>query len=110
MKYSKDDIGIFIAGASENNSTEQSFKILEFASANGMAIDDNEIQHAKLDYQDNDDLPIDFFEDLGYAVEEALDYLNNNCCEKGVAFTFRDTDFVLISGNGLDNAWKDLVE
>ena len=98
MKFNKDDIGVFIAGATENSYTEQSFKILEFASANGMYLDENELAHAKLDSKDND-LPIDFYDDLGYAVEEALDYLNTNCVEQGVAFTFIDTDFCLVGGN-----------
>lgn len=99
MKFTKEDIGVFIAGATENNYTEQSFKILQFASAQGMYIDENELQHARLDYEADNDVPIDFYDDLGYAVEEALDYLNSNCVEQGVAFTFIDTDFCLVGGN-----------
>ena len=100
IKYGKEDIGVIVEGATVNNSTEQSFKILEFASYSGMHIDDDEIQHARLDYEnDFDSLPYDWFEDLGWAVEEALDFLNTQCTEDGVAFTFRDTDLVLIGGN-----------
>lgn len=99
MKFNKEDVGVFVEGASLYNSTEQSFKILEFAAAQGMYIDENELQHAKLDYELDSDVPIDFYEDLGYAVEEALDYLNKNCVEQGVVFTFVDTDFVLLDSN-----------
>jgi hypothetical protein len=88
-----------VEGASVNNYTEQSFKILEFASAQGMYIDHNELQHARMDYELDSDVPVDFYEDLGWAVEEALDYLNKNCVEQGVVFTFVDTDFVLLDSN-----------
>ncbi len=101
-KFNKSDVGVYVEGASVNNYTEQSFKILEFASAQGMYIDQNELQHARLDYETDSDVPIDFYEDLGYAVEEALDYLNKNCVEQGVAFTFVDTDLVLIDGGGYE--------
>lgn len=100
IKYGKEDIGVIVEGATKYSSTEQSFEILKFASYSGMDIDDNEIQHAILDYQNDDgSLGYDFFEDLGWAVEEALDFLNTQCTEDGVAFTFRDTDLVLIGGN-----------
>lgn len=100
IKYGKDDLGVIVEGATLYSSTEQSFKILEFASYSGMEIDDNEIAHARMDYElDRDDLPYDWFEDLGFAVEQALEWLNTNCTEKGVAFAFIDTDLVLLDSN-----------
>jgi hypothetical protein len=99
MKFNKEDVGVVVEGATVNNYTEQSFKILEFAAAQGMYIDENELAHARLDYEADNDVPIDFYEDLGWAVEEALDYLNKNCVEQGVVFTFVDTDFVLLDSN-----------
>lgn len=104
MKFGKEDIGVFISGASLNSITEQDFKILDFAISQGFEIDENALAHAKLDFEHNtDELDRDWYEELGYTVEDALDYLNKNCVEQGVAFTFRDTDFVLIGANGLDN-------
>lgn len=100
MKFNKQDVGVFIQGASLYTSTEQNFKILDFAVAQGFDIDEHELAHAKLDYEhNNDELGYDWFEDLGYVVEDALEYLNNNCVEKGVVFTFVDTDFVLLDSN-----------
>lgn len=99
MKFNKEDVGLVIEGASVNNYTEQSFKILEFAYAQGFPIDHNELQHARLDYETDSDVPVDFYEDLGYVVEDALVYLNTECCEQGVVFTFVDTDFVLLDSN-----------
>jgi tRNA(Leu) C34 or U34 (ribose-2'-O)-methylase TrmL len=100
MKFSKEDIGVFIGGASLYNITEQNFKILDFAVAQGFELDENELEHAKLDYIHNtDELGYDWHEELGYVVEDALHYLNTNCVEPGVAFTFRDTEFVLIGEN-----------
>ena len=110
MKFNKDDIGVIVEGVSLYNSVEQSFKILQFAARYGLDIDENELGHAILDYETDSDVPMDFYDDLGYAVEEAIHYLNTECCEKGVAFTFRDTDFVLIGQNGLDKTPSDKVE
>lgn len=97
--FTKADRGVIIPGASVYNPTEQTFKILDFAVAQGYEIDENELTHAKLDYQHNDDLPYSFFEELDFALEDALAYLNTKCVDDGVAFTFRDTDFVLIGMN-----------
>lgn len=97
--FSKKDVGIIVEGASLYDPTEQTFKILDFAITQGYEIDENELTHAKLDYQHSDDLGYDFFEQLDFALEDALSYLNTKCCEDGVAFTFRDTDFVLIGAN-----------
>lgn len=110
MKFGKDDIGVFVEGASLYSSTEQTFKILEFAVAQGYQIDEHELAHARLDYEaDRDDLPYDWYEDLGFALEDALHYLNTQCCDDGVVFTFWDTDFALIDVNGLDRADKAMV-
>lgn len=100
IKYGKDDLGVIVEGASLYSSTEQSFRILEFAAYSGMAIDQDEIQDARMEFElDRDDLPYDWFEDLGFAVEQALYWLNTNCTEKGVAFAFIDTDLVLLDSN-----------
>lgn len=100
IRYGLNDRGVIVEGATLYNPTEQGFKILEFASYSGMDIDDDEVQHARLDYElDDGNLGYSFFEDLGWAVEEAVEFLNTHCCEDGVAFTFRDTDFVLIGMN-----------
>jgi hypothetical protein len=103
MKFSKEDLGVFIAGASENNSVEQDFKVIDFAISNGFEIDEQELSYAKDEYEeDKDELGYGWFEDIGYVVEEALQYLNTNCVEKGVVFAFIDTDFCLIDGNGYE--------
>lgn len=103
MKFSKDDVGVFISGATHYNATEQSFKILDFAISQGFEVDENEFAHAKLDYEHNtDELGIDWYDELYFVVEDALTYLNTNCVEEGVAFTFRDTDFVLVGGEDFE--------
>ena len=100
IKYGKEDLGVIVEGATLYDPTEQSFKILEFAAYSGIDIDTDEVAHARLDYQcDDGSLGYDFFEELGEAVEIAVELLNTRCTEEGVAFTFRDTDFVLIGGN-----------
>jgi hypothetical protein len=109
MKFSKEDIGVFVSGATLFNSTEQTFAVLDFAISQGFEIDENELAHTKLDYQSEDGLSYDALEDLDYALEDAIAYLNTQCVEEGVAFTFRDTDFVLIDYNGLDNASEGMV-
>lgn len=100
IKYGKEDVGVYVEGATLRNPTEQSFEILKFASYSGMDIDDNEVEHARMDYElDDGDLGYDFYEELGWAVEDAINFLNSNCVEDGVVFTFRDTDLVLIGAN-----------
>lgn len=111
MKFNKDNIGVFVEGASLYSSTEQTFKILEFAVTQGYQIDEHELSHAKLDYEFNrDELPFDWYDELDWALEHALDYLNTQCCDDGVVFTFWDTDFVLIDVNGLDRADRAMVK
>jgi hypothetical protein len=100
MKYGKSDVGVFVAGATENDSVEQNFKIIDFAITNGFEIDEQELAYAKDEYvQDKDELGWGWFEDIGYVTEQALEYLNTNCVERGVVFTFVDTDFVLLDSN-----------
>jgi hypothetical protein len=100
MKYSKQDIGVFIPGVTENDSVEQNFKIIDFAITNGFEIDIQELSYAKDEYaNDKDELGWGWFEDIGYVTEEALEYLNTKCVEQGVVFTFVDTDFVLLDSN-----------
>lgn len=110
MKFSKEDIGVFVSGATVHNPTEQTFAILDFAVSQGYEIDTDALEHAKLDYKDNEtELDYSWYEDLDWALEDALGYLNTQCVEEGVAFTFRDTDFVLIGYNGLDNDLESMV-
>lgn len=100
MKFNKEDVGVFVEGASLHNPTEQTFKILDFAVSQGFEIDEHELSHAKLDYEfNNDELSYDWYEQLDWALEDALGYLNTKCVEQGVVFTFRDTDFVLLDSN-----------
>lgn len=110
MKFNKEDIGVFVSGATVNNPTEQTFAILEFAVANGYEMDTEALATAKKSYElDYDSLGYDWFEELDWALEDALAYLNTKCVDSGVAFTFWDTDFVLIDENGLDNADRAMV-
>jgi hypothetical protein len=100
MKYGKSDVGVFVAGATENDSVEQNFKIIDFAITNGFEIDEQELAYAKDEYaEEKDQLGFGWFEDIGYVTEQALEYLNKNCVERGVVFTFVDTDFVLLDSN-----------
>jgi hypothetical protein len=101
MKFNKSDIGIIIPGATVNTITEQTFKILEFAESHGFKIDIVELTKAYEEYRKGEWEYKDE-EDLGWALEEALEYLNELCTDNGVAFTFRDTDFVLIGGEEFD--------
>lgn len=110
MKFNKEQVGVFITGATLYSSTEQNFKILDFAVAQGFELDHNELEHAKLDYANNiEELSPEWYEVLDYVLEDALEYLNINCVERGVAFTFIDTDFALIGVNGLDKNDTDEV-
>ena len=103
IKYGKEDVGVIIEGATLRNPTEQSFEILKFAAYSGMDIDNDEVQHARMDYESDDgDLGYDFYEELGWAIEDALSFLNTHCTEDGVAFTFRDTDFVLVGAEDFE--------
>ena len=103
MKYSKKDVGVYVEGASLFNPTEQTLEILQFAINHGYLLSAEELQEARDQFRDNDDLPYDWYEDLNWELEVAIQYLNNHCCEPGVAFTFWDTDFVLVS-SGIDNS------
>lgn len=100
MKFGKEDVGVFVQGANLYTSTEQNFRILDFAVSQGYELDEHELAHAKLDYENNnDELSYDWYEQLDFALEDALAYLNKNCVEQGVVFTFVDTDFVLLDSN-----------
>ena len=110
MKFNKEDVGVFVSGATVHNPTEQTFAILDFAVSQGYEMDTDALEHAKLDYKHNyDELDYSWFEDLDWALEDALGYLNTKCVDEGVVFTFWDTDFVLIDANGLDNAQETMV-
>lgn len=100
MKFSKEDIGVFVSGATLYTPTEQTFAILEFAIANGYEMNVEALETAKKSYEfEYDSLDYEWFEHLEWELEYAIEYLNTQCVGEGVAFTFRDTDFVLIGGN-----------
>lgn len=110
MIFTKEDVGVFVSGATVHNTTEQAFAILEFAVANGYEMDTEALATAKKSYElDYDSLGHDWFEELDWALEDALVYLNTKCAGEGVAFTFRDTDFVLVGYNDLDTYSLDMV-
>ena len=111
-KFTKDDIGVYVVGVDENNPEEQALKILEFAVHYGYAgVTSEEVAECKKDYEENlQDLPYDWYEHLADELEFAIAYLNIYKCEKGVGFTFVDTNFALIDANGLDNTPSDKVE
>lgn len=98
MKFSKEDVGVFVEGATLYNPTEQSFQVLRFAMSQGFEYDFPEDTNT-------DDWSYDEFEDLGWAVEEAIAYLNTECCDDDVAFTFVDTDFVLVDLDFQAEGW-----
>jgi len=110
MKFNQKDVGVYVEGASLFNPTEQNLAILEFAINHGYLLTMEELQLYKDQYKSIDDLSYDWYDDLNWELEVAIQYLNNHCCEPGVAFTFVDTDFVLIGGNGLDNSPREMVE
>jgi hypothetical protein len=111
MIFTKDDTGVFISGATVHNPTEQTFAVLEFAVANGYEMDTEALETAKKSYElDYDSLGYDWFEALDWELESAVAYLNTKCAGEGVAFTFRDTDFVLIGYNDLDSNYDSVVE
>lgn len=111
-KFTKDDIGVYVVGADENNPTQQALKILEFAIHYGYdGVSAGDVQQAAEEYNEQpNDLPYYWYEDLSDELEFALAYLNNFKCEQGVGFTFVDTNFALIGANGLDTDPVDKVE
>lgn len=110
MKFGKEDVGIYVTGATVYNVEEQGFRLVDFAVSNGFEIDMTEYDKARDEYANNfDELSYDWFEDFGWLVEDAIGYLNTHCVDSGVVFTFIDTDFVLIDVNGLDNAQEGMV-
>lgn len=111
-KFTKDDIGVYVVGADENDPEQQALKVIEFAMHYGYdGITSEELASYKKDYEENfQDLPYDWYEDLVDELEFAHAYLNTFKCEQGVGFTFVDTNFALIDGNGLDKSPVDKVE
>lgn len=111
-KFTKDDIGVYVVGADENDPEQQAIKILEFAVHYGYdGITSEEVAAYKKDYEENfQDQWLDWHEDMADELEFALAYLNIYKCEQGVGFTFVDTNFALIDANGLDNSPVDKVE
>lgn len=107
MKFGKNDLGVYVEGASLYNPTEQSWHIVNFARNHGFNFDYDEWAAVVAEENEMSD---DDYENLSYLLEDALYYLNDNCCEDGVVFTFRDTDFVLIGYNGLDNDPESMVD
>ena len=90
MKYGKYDVGTYV---SATNPTYQSYYIIQFARGEGFKCD-------PIDFSELEELSYDELEDFHMLLEEAVEYLNTNCVEKGYVFTFIDTDFRLI-GSGM---------
>lgn len=100
MKFGKEHTGLIVAGASVYDPTEQTFAILDFAVANGYEMDTEALATAKQSYKEEfNELDYDWYEELDWALEDALGYLNTKCVEEGVAFAFIDTDFYLLDSN-----------
>jgi len=111
MMFTKEQVGVYVSGATVYNPTEQAFAVLDFAVAHGYKMNTDALAQSKISYEQNyDELGYDWFEELEWALEDAIGYLNTKCSEEGVAFTFRDTDFVLIDYNGLDSNYESVVE
>ena len=95
MKYGNHDRGVYVSGDTVYNPTEQAYYIIQFARGEGFK---GELP----DFNNMATWEVDELEELDILLEEALEYLNNNCVEPGYVFTFYDTDFVLIGGDGLE--------
>lgn len=93
MKFGEKDLGVFIAGATLYNSTEQGYHIARFAHANGLEFDLEVLEEA---IKKTDEWSYDEHEEFGYLVDDSVDYLNTFCAEDGYYFTFENTDFVLV--------------
>lgn len=98
MKFTKSEVGVVIPGATVHSFNEQTIEILKFAWRNGFEINKAELDKAE-DEVRSGEISYDELESLGWALEEALEYLNENCVEDKLVFTFRDSDFVLIGVN-----------
>lgn len=93
--FTKDDVGVIVLGASQNNPVEQNLKILELATKYGYPMTEQELEMAWEDYRDsNGDLPIEWYETLGEEIEFALAYLID-LCNSEVSIEFEDTDLIL---------------
>ena len=98
MKFGKESLGVIVEGATLHSPEEQGFVIVDFAIEQGFEIDLNEYAKAKDEYKNEyDDLTYDWFEEFGFLVEDAVDYLNKECTEEGFIFGFNDSHFMLES-------------
>ena len=104
MKFNKQDVGVFIEGATVYSPTEQAFQVIYFAINQGFNIDRQAVWEAEQLYKTDDWKPQDY-EDNDFLLEDSLEYLNTHCTDEGVVFTFVDTDFVL-----LDSGYDKVVE
>lgn len=104
MKFSKADVGVFIEGATLYSPTEQGFQIIYFAINQGFNIDRQAVWEAEQIYKTGE-WSYDDYEDNDFLVEEALSFLNTKCTDDDVAFTFVDSDFVLLD-SGYDKVVK----
>lgn len=98
MKFTKTEIGVIIPGSTTYSVNEQTVEILNFAWRNGFQLNKLELDRAYNEIRSGE-ISFDDLEALDWTLEEALTYLNKNCVEKGLVFTFRDTDFVLMGSN-----------
>lgn len=98
MKFTKSEMGVVIPGASLYSVNEQTLEILNFAWRNGFELNKRELDRAYEEVRSGE-ISFEDLEALDWTLEEALTYLNKNCVEKGLVFTFRDSDFVLMDSN-----------
>ena len=98
MKFGKESVGVFIEGSTLRNPTQQSAEIVQLAVRLGLDLNMEQWgeDYGKIVANDLDDWSYEDFENLDWLVEDAMYFLNANCTDDGYAFTFRDTDFVLI--------------
>lgn len=99
MKLTKDDVGVYVTGSTLHSPTEQAFKIFYLAIGLGFKMEARLVKQLQ-DKYDEGELTYDDYDEIEYTLEDAIFYLNKNCVEDNLAFTFVDTDFVLISGEG----------
>lgn len=93
--FTKQNVGVVVP--SGERPTEQTLKILEFATSNGYGLSQAELELAKTDYQDSlNELTDDWFEALAEELDCAVAYLES-LCDNGVTFRFDgDDNFVIM--------------
>lgn len=88
LNVSERDLGCWIAGASENNPFEFNVKIVDLAISLGFELDTEAWEKDRPEFL-NGEPTFDMVEDLGFASEAAVDYLQSLLPE-GFYFEFED--------------------